>query len=450
MGAIFSKQTMLALAVVAVVVYLFIPVPSGQEDHGPDVTVLQFWHPWAGEYADALGEVIAEFNRTHDHIHVNPLFMPTGAAESMKFFVAAAGGVPPDVIVVDGTQVASWAHMGVLRPLDDRLEEAGITEDDFWGPCWEQCRYEGRTWALSAAADPNFALLWNKQLFREAGLDPEKPPRTLEELEAYCEKLTIYDDRGRIEQIGFLPTYMASAVNALMTWGWAFGGSFYDPETEEFTCDDPRIVEAVEWLLHMRDFYGGLNRLRAFQAGFGDAAQHPFYTGKLAMHVSYIAETQNVVRFAPNLEYGIGPLPGPEHGEIGVSWIGGWTLAIPYGQRGNEDEAFELIRWMTAHPYGTTFISRRMKLLPAYRNSPFFETDVPRDPILQAYYEILQNARHSRPVTPVNAFYMHQLDRALGWAMLDRYTPAEGLRIAREETTREYERIRARSRSQAR
>jgi multiple sugar transport system substrate-binding protein len=454
------KNWLLGIAALAVVVYAFCPLASRESSLSPDVTVLQFWHPWSAEYADALAEVVAEFNRTHPKIHVNALFMPTGAGENMKFFASVAGGVPPDVIVVDGTQVATWADLGVLRPLDSWVRDCGITADDFWGPCWEQCQYHGKTWALSAAADPNFSLVWNKHLFREAGLDPEKPPRTLTELESYCRRLTKYEvdgkivtlgsgpaPAGRIEQLGFMPTYGASLENAIMTWGWAFGGQFYDPKTEQFTCDDPKIVKAVEWLLHMRDIYGGQMRLTAFQSGFGEQAQHPFYMGKLAMHSSYIAETQNINKFAPNLEYGIAPLPGPKDGEIGVGWIGGWALAIPYGFRGHDQEAFELIKWMTADPQGTTFISRKMKLLPAYRKSPFFETDVPGDPILRAYYQILQNAKHARPVTPANSYYLNELRRAVGWAMQDLLPPLEALQRARERTTEYLRKIEAQTKA---
>lgn len=443
------KNVLLAIAAVAVIVYLFLDVEPGGIDLPDDVTVLQFWHGWSGEYADALQEVVAEFNLRHEKIHVNALFMPTAGGDDIKFAIAAAGGVPPDVIVVDGTRVAFWASQGVLRPLDPWLEKEDppITREIFWGPSWDQCRYNGKTWSLPAAADANFSLVWNKHLFRQAGLDPDRAPRTLEELEAYCRKLTRYDDDGRITQLGFMPTYMASGENALMTWGWAFGGRFYNPQTEEFTCDHPKIIEALRWLEDFRDKFGGWTKLQSFQAGFGDAAQSPFYVGQLAMQASYIADTQNISKFAPNLEYGIAPLPGPVDGEIGVSWIGGWTLAIPYGQRGNEEEAFTLIKWMTANDHGTTFMSRRMKLLPAYRHSRFYTTDVPNDPVLSAYYEILKNAMYTRPVTPANVYYMRQLRDALGETMRGTISAVAALEKARRETAKHYAKMQARAKA---
>ena len=122
-------------------------------------------------------------------------------------------------------------------------------------------------------------------------------------------------------------------------------------------------------------------------------------------------------------------------------------MAIPYGHRGNEDAAFELIRWMTADDEGTTFMSRRMKLLPACRKSPFFEKDVRGDPIFEAYYAILQRAKHTRPVTPANAYYMKELRRALGWSLQDIYPPEKALKEAKKRTTKYFEKIQAKTKA---
>src|SRR5690606_13659952 len=127
--------------------------------------------------------------------------------------------------------------------------------------------------------------------------------------------------------------------------------------------------------------------------------------GKLAMMVMYISEAQEISRFAPNLEFGIAPLPAPEGGEYGSSWVGGWTMAMPYGGRGNDDAAFELIRWMSHDPHGSAFLARKMHVLPAYKKSPFFD-EVKGNRVLEAYYQILQNCKHQRPVSPANAYFI--------------------------------------------
>jgi len=65
--------------------------------------------------------------------------------------------------------------------------------------------YKGRLYGVPSTPATT-GLYWNKALFRAAGLDPERPPRTIAELDDYARKLTRTERDGRITQIGFLPT----------------------------------------------------------------------------------------------------------------------------------------------------------------------------------------------------------------------------------------------------
>jgi len=130
-------------------------------------------------------------------------------------------------------------------------------------------------------------------------------------------------------------------------------------------------------------------------------------------------------------------------------------MAIPYGERGNEEEAFELIRWMCADPVGTRYMALTMKLLPAYRESPFFAKDLAGDlsskpdiRLMKAFYEILKRAQRVRPVSPVSAYYMTELMRALGRIRNGSKTPEEALREARDRVTDEWHK--SQKRAQAR
>lgn len=426
----------IGLSIGAVVLAGFLLWPLHANPPAPrDRTVIHLWHPWGGDFGDNIVEVIREFNRTHDDIYVELLYVPTTASNSPKLFIATAGGVPPDVAFVDGTQVAGWADMGVLQPLDKYLDKAGILPGDFWGPSWEQCAYRGHVYALTFTADPNFALVWNKERFAEVGLDPERPPKTIEELEEYQARLTVVDPKTKaILKMGIIPQRMPMPSIAVYTWGWVFGGRFFDPATNQFTPDDPKVVASLEWMVHMANEYGkGLQSVDAFAATFGDQAQNPFYIGQLAMEAMHVITVQEIPKYAPDLRYGIAPLPAPEGGEYGAAWLGGWTIALPRGGRGNDDKAFELIRWLCADPEGTRFAARRMRLFPGYARSPFYD-EIGDDPVLSAYLRILKGAKHQRPVSPVQAYFQVELDRAYGAAMLGRKTPLEALQDARRRT----------------
>lgn len=80
------------------------------------------------------------------------------------------------------------------------------------------------------------ALLYNKDVFKAAGLDPAKPPRTIQDVEADNTKLFKMQG-GHIVQAGLFPDRVG-----VQTWGLQFGGDFVDRAHHKITANDPHIV----------------------------------------------------------------------------------------------------------------------------------------------------------------------------------------------------------------
>ncbi|MBO7392715.1 MAG: ABC transporter substrate-binding protein [Abditibacteriota bacterium] len=399
------------------------------------VTEITVWHSWGGNQKELFDKVIAEYNRTHPGVHVRAVFSPNDTSNSQKFFTSVAAGKGPDVASVDGPQVAAWAHQGALTALDDRFAEEGLTEDDFFVPCWKENYYKGHIWAATYCADPNFAFVWNKKVFREAGLDPEKPPTTIEELDEYNEKITKIDPKtGEIKRIGILPWAISSTANSLYTWGWAFGGSFYDDATETVTADDPKLVEALEWMCSYAKKYD-VKRINSFSSGFGSKEQNPFFIGLIGMHFFHICDLDEVRQYAPNLDFGVGYFPAPPDGEAQSSWIGGWCFAIPKGCK-HPKEAWDLIKWLCADREGTAKAMKIQSLFPGYRKSAYFDS-MPETGPIPAFYEILLRCKHQRPVEPAQEFYLNELSKAVEYSIYDVKTPKQALKDAREAAQKE-------------
>jgi multiple sugar transport system substrate-binding protein len=405
--------------------------PDRRESDG-QVTI-SVWHPWGGIQKELFEEVVREFERHNPDIRVRIVFTPNDLSNNQKFFTSVAAKKPPDVCFVDGPQVAEWAEQGALSPLDDYLKRDRITEDDYFPPCWAQNHYKGNVWALTFCADPNFAFVWNKTVFREAGLDPERPPQTIEELDWMAERLTKFEG-GRMTQIGIIPWAQYGNANSMFTWGWVFGGEFFEPETGRITADDPRCVKALEWMYSYAQKYG-INRVASLQQGFGSAEQNPFYIGKLAMTCLHISGIEDIKTYAPNLDYGVTYIPAPPDGEQHSSWVGGWCISIPKGSR-HPEEAWRFIRWMCADPEGTSIVASTQRLFPGYRHSPYFDT-IREIPGYSQFLEILEECRHQRPVMPAQAYYMGAVSRAVDQALYGRKTPQQALEDAARETQAE-------------
>jgi len=407
-------------------------------DDRVEITV---WHPWGGDLAKDLRRLADRFEEAHPNIRVRLVYTPTDLSTNQKFFTAIAANKPPDVAYVDGTQDAQWAEWGALTPLDDFIARDGVRAEDYFEPCWKQADYKGRIWSLTYGADPNFVFCWNKDAFRKAGLDPERPPRTIAEVDAMAEKLTTFDRAGRIKTLGIIPWGQYGSANSVFTWGWAFGGGFYDEKTGTITANDPSVLKAMEWMVGYGDRLG-ITRINASTSGWGNQANNPFITGQLAMQCVHITTLTEIKRYAPDLDFGMTVLPGiPEDqgGEMGSSWIGGWSMALPRGCR-HPEEAWEFVRWCSATPEGTTAVYEETATLPGWRRSPVY-AKLRTDPELGMFVKILEDAKHQRPTMPAQAYFMGALDRAVEAALYGKMTPKQALDRADHDTQRELDLI---------
>lgn len=424
-------------------------------------TVLQIWHVWGGPMLESFRRGAEAFEQSHPDIACKLVYVPNDLSNNQKFYTAVVGNCAPEVIFVDGPQVAEWAERGLLADLGPLLKAAGHDparlEAEFFPPCWRQCVYKGKVWAITWCADPNFCLFWNKEAFRRAiasgevpaelaaKIDPDRAPRTLAELDLYSDAITRFQG-GRLVRIGLVPWGVYGRANSIFTWGWAFGGTFYDAENLKVTANHPRVVAALEWMCRAARKYD-VRRIAALQSSFGSAERNPFITGKQVIQVYHLSGVDELDSYAPDLDYGMAPLPQPPGGEEASSWVGGWTLAIPsaISDPAKRRAAMAYILWACASPEGTRLSVRSIRNFPAWQPSPFF-AEAGRDPRLAVFVDILKKCKHQRPVMPAQAYYMNQLDRAVDRAVRGELSPAEALDQATRDTQRFLDKILTRSR----
>jgi multiple sugar transport system substrate-binding protein len=442
------RGVLVAAGAAALTAFLVLVRPADLSQEGAK-TVIRIWHPWGGPTLEAYRHSAEAFEKSHPRIACELLYVPNDLANNQKFYTAVVGNCAPEVIFVDGPQVAEWAERGLLTDLGPLLKEFGRDsekfKDEFFEPCWRQCEYKGRTWAITWCADPNFCFFWNKDAFRKAiaageiapeyagKIDPERAPATVAEMDLYNDAITKRQG-DRLVRVGIVPWGVYSRANSLFTWGWAWGGEFYDVGHFKVTANHPRIVEALEWMCSYARKYD-YRSVAALQSTFGSAEQNPFIVGKQVMQLLHIGGLEELRRYAPRLECGTAPLPQPQGGEKDSSWVGGWTVAIPstLADPARRRAAMEYILWASASPEGTHLDVRTLGGYPGWKAAPFFE-EAARDPRAAAFVEILKKCKHQRPVMPAQAFYMNELDRAVDRAVRGELTPQQALDEATRNT----------------
>ncbi len=341
---------------------------------------LQYWEKWVRFEGQAMQRVVDAFNASQDRIVVH---MEAFGPVDRKTLLATAGGNPPDIVGMWAPQVASHADHQALAPLDDFMARDGLTEDH-WIPVYiDLCTVRGKVYAVPTTPT-TMALYWNKALFRAAGLDPERPPRTLSELDDMARHLTRFDAEGNIVQMGFLPWEPDWYVWGLGPW---FGGQLFDGR--RVTANDPRNVEAFDWLQSYAREYGA-GRVKRFMSGFGTFAspQNAFFAGKVAMGFHGVWLHNYITQYAPGMEYGAAPWPKTPNGPENFSIADMDVLVMPAGlSRERQEAAWQFIKFVSSQPAMELLNLGQRKNSPLARISDGFIANHPH-PFIQLFVDM--------------------------------------------------------------
>ena len=365
----------------------------------------------------AITKIVEAFNNSQSTYEAEVQFVPGAETDVARLMTAVAGGTGPDAYLLDRFTVAQRAAAGVLTDLTPFIREQGWNaEADYLPFAWAEVVYDSRIWGLPFDTDAR-ALWYRKDHFSQAGLDPERPPETIAELDQAVAKLT--QTRGaRIIRLGLLPWAFQGWH---YTWGWAFGGEFYNAEARTLTVNDPRIVESFAWQKSYADKYG-IQALQSFSSAFGQEAQDPFIAGQLSMAVDGDWRIAVMRNFGPTVNYGIGRIP-TNAGVPPVTWAGGWSIVVPAGAR-NARGGYEFARFF-AGPEGQriyTAETAHMPTLVALQNMPELHSDQDH-----AFFASLLPTAKARPPLPVGALLWDELTAARDYVINGQKSPQQAL-----------------------
>jgi multiple sugar transport system substrate-binding protein len=324
-----------------------------------------------------------------------------------------------------------------VTDLTDRFNDAGLTEIDFYPAAWDLMHYKDRVWHLPFEVDPNFPLFWNKGIFSEVGLDPEVGPQTFEEVDAFSELIN-KEENGLVTRIGMIPWGAYGFANSIHTWGWSFGGEFFDPEANEVTPDDDMVVAALEWMRNYANTVGGPDRVSVAPPNLG---LHPIAAGNLGMAPLVTPNYRDSLRYNEELDLGHGLLPiGGEGTDPGQgAWTSGWRLFIPTGAP-NADAAWDFIHWMTATNEGATSQWTHMGFIPGWTGAEINET-IKADPVMEAYFNTLLASKFAKAPIPVGAYFQGQLEDKVSQAVYGELEPRQALEEVKQLTMAEWNRF---------
>ncbi len=166
---------------------------------------LTFYYPVAvgGPVTKIVDGLAADFEKENPDIKLKPVYAGSYQDTITKALTAAKGGDAPHMAVILSTDMYTLIDEGLVVPFDELVKtaEERAWMGSFYPGFMKNSQTGGKTWGIPFQRS-TVVMYWNKELFKEAGLDPEKPPATWNELVEMGKKLTQRDASGNVATWG--------------------------------------------------------------------------------------------------------------------------------------------------------------------------------------------------------------------------------------------------------
>ncbi|HBE76904.1 MAG TPA: ABC transporter substrate-binding protein [Firmicutes bacterium] len=232
------------LSVLGIILVFAIGITSCLTYGANEKVVLTYWNGFTGPDRPALEALVDKFNKTNSKIEIKMDIMPWDSLYQ-KLAPALATGQGPDIVAFATERIGTYAKPGAIVPLDDLYAGSdGLDAKVLPKALNDNMKYNGKYYG----APMNFATLllyYNKDLFKQAGLNPEKPPKDWNELKDYAIKLT-KESNGKVDQYGFgIASKETIPMWPILIWG--NGGDFINYSTKTSMINNEKSVKAVQY-----------------------------------------------------------------------------------------------------------------------------------------------------------------------------------------------------------
>ena len=253
-----------------------------------------------------------------------------------KLATSVQAGDVPDLISFDLIFMPDFMRAGFLTDLTAELS-ADPNQAKVAQAFRDLASYEGKLYGTGFTPDVSI-LLYNKDLFRKAGLDPESPPKTIAQLEEYATKIRASDPN--VYGYYFSGSCGGCNIFTQAPMMWASGAKLLPASGDDTPMDGTGVREVLQMLQNL--WKNGVVPESA-EADTGANFQATFETGVIGMQGSGGFAIASLKANHPEIDFGIAPLPGVEEGQAS-SFVGGDVIAIPKGAK-HPEIALEFIKW---------------------------------------------------------------------------------------------------------
>jgi ABC-type glycerol-3-phosphate transport system substrate-binding protein len=361
---------LLAVVAVSAAALLLWPKKIGPAQENRDII---FWHAMGGPIGDVLVAMVAEFNRTHPEFRIVPQSMGNYNALSQKLLASVIAGNQPHIAQAYQAWIAKFVKGGQLVPLDEFIPDTAAFLRDFYPALVDDNTYDGRLMSLPFNKSTP-VIYYDKDMFKAAGLDPAKPPRTWDEFRDACRAIARPPSPSNPRGIkGFVSGVNVSDFECFL---YQNGGTLFsvdDPSKPLF--NSPEALEAVRFFLDLKY----IDKAADYYIGSGFEFQNDFLSRQSAMFTgSCVTRTYIISKITFN--WGVAALLKKKK-KAGLIY-GTNIVLFKKGSRRKQRAAWDFIEWFT-NPVNQAAWAIKTGYLPARRSSldlPEMKAYLAKDP----------------------------------------------------------------------
>ncbi|MEW9702015.1 extracellular solute-binding protein [Paenibacillus sp. SI8] len=354
------------------------PAAAAKSD---EPVTIEYWQYAFQTKVDLVNELIAEFQKLHPNITVKQTNFPYDQYNE-KVATLVPAGKGPDIINLYYGWIPKYVQSGYLQPLPEQgFSEADLKKDFF--PVVEAGKLNGKYWAVPTAVR-TLALYYNKDLFKAAGLDPNKAPATWDELIDYAKKLTQRDAKDQlvVEGLTWQPNSQIHHWYRDALIYQAGGKDTSDDHKKYLWNDTPAGLEAFKFLTDIPTVH------KVGQKDFYESDINAFKKGFAAITIDGSNVLASIRKDAPTINFGTAPLPSYKGKATQSSY---WANAITKGVSGKKLEAAtEFLKFLTSKEVEEKWVDK-VGELPAKKEVASQDKYV-KDPILGPFISQLPDA----------------------------------------------------------
>ena len=309
---------------------------------------IDLWHSETASNLETLDRLVSRFNSSQSEVTVRLSYQGVDEEAMAKLVASVRSGEGPAIAILAEVFTREVVDSGAVAPVQDFIDREGYDLSSLVPSAVQYFVVDGKLWGMPLSMSVPL-LYYNKVTFREAGLDPERPPSDLDEVRQYSERILKRDESGQVVRSGIAIDVQEWLERVLAEHGDLFldNANGREGRATEVLFDSDSGRRFFQWWHDMVDQGLAINvgRNPSYAEGFLAIS-----SGRAAMTFSYSPALRSVVDAldagVEGVEIGVGRLPGVPGGTGASVLLGRGIWLLNVRPEREQEAAWKFVKWL--------------------------------------------------------------------------------------------------------